>query len=135
MPIIDLIHEMELKFYRAEKFLGESDLRNVSLNTLGISGIHVKLLDAVLKFRLVPLFDWQLWKCEAEKYYQNPKQLYALDTVTLGKIMTVLFRSQTIYGPHFLEDKIKDKFVLELLKAIVHSLDGNGSYRLSKTPD
>ncbi|MEX2513011.1 MAG: DUF6508 domain-containing protein [Cyclobacteriaceae bacterium] len=135
LPIIDLIHEMELKFYKAEKFLGEINLSNVSLNTLGLSGIHVRLLDAVLKFRLVPLFDWQLWKSEAEKYYQNPNQLYALDTVTLGKIMTVLFRSQTIYGPHFLEGKIKDKFVLELLKAIVQSLDGNGSFRPSEIYD
>ncbi|NHE55876.1 DUF6508 domain-containing protein [Cyclobacterium plantarum] len=125
MPIIDLIHEMELKFYKAEKVLGISDMSEISLSTIGLSGIHVRLLDAILKLRLVPLFDWMLWKNDAEKYYQAPKQLYGLDTVTLGKVTTVLLRSQTLYGPSFLESKIKDKFVLELLKAIVNSLDKN----------
>jgi hypothetical protein len=133
VPLIELIQEMELKFYKAEKFLGESDLSNVSLGTLGLKGIHVRLLDAVLKLRLVPLFDWQLWKSEAEMFYQNPKQLYNLDTVTLGKIMTVLLRSQTIYGPSFLEGKIKDKFVLELLKSIVYSLENGSNYGMPNT--
>lgn len=128
VPLIELIQEMEIKFYKTEKFLGVNDLSNVSLGTLGLKGIHVRLLDAVLKLRLVPLFDWQLWKSEAEMFYQNPKQLYNLDTVTLGKIMTVLLRSQTIYGPEFLEGKIKDKFVLELLKSIVFSLEKGSNY-------
>ncbi|MFO7823362.1 MAG: DUF6508 domain-containing protein [Cyclobacterium sp.] len=132
MPIIDLIHEMELKFYKAEKVLAISDMSEISLQTLGLSGIHVRLLDAILKLRLVPLFDWMLWKTEAERYYQNPKQLYDLDTVTLGKITTVLLRSQTLYGPSFLESKIKDKFVLELLKAIVHSLEKNHNAGLNQ---
>jgi len=123
MPLINLIQEMELSFYKAEKFLGIQDLSDITLNAIGLNGIHVKLLDAVLKLRLVPLFDWLSWKTEAERYYQDPSLLMGLDTVTLGKIMTVLLRSQTIYGSTFLESKIKDKFVLTLLKAIVHSLD------------
>ena len=123
MPLINLIQEMELRFYKTEKFLGIHDLSDTTLNTIGLNGIHVKILDAVLKLRLVPLFDWLSWKTEAERYYQDPSLLRGLDTVTLGKIMTVLLRSQTIYGPTFLESKIKDKFVLFLLKAIVHSLD------------
>ncbi|SHN21908.1 hypothetical protein SAMN04488057_11161 [Cyclobacterium lianum] len=125
MPIIDLIHEMELKFYKAEKVLGITDMSEISLQTLGLSGIHVRLLDAILKLRLVPLFDWMLWKNDAERYYSEPNLLYGLDTVTLGKVTTVLLRSQTLYGPAFLESKIKDKFVLTLLKAIVHSLEQN----------
>jgi len=123
MPLINLIQEMELSFYKAEKFLGIQDLSDITLNAIGLNGIHVKLLDAVLKLRLVPLFDWLSWKTEAERYYHDPSLLMGLDTVTLGKIMTVLLRSQTIYGPTFLESKIKDKFVLTLLKAVVHSLD------------
>ncbi len=133
VPLIELIQEMEIKFYKTEKFLGVNDLSNVSLGTLGLKGIHVRLLDAVLKLRLVPLFDWQLWKSEAEMFYQNPKQLYNLDTVILGKIMTVLLRSQTIYGPQFLEGKIKDKFVLELLKSIVFSLEKGSNYVMPNT--
>lgn len=135
VPLIDLVHEMELKFYKTEKILGIQDLSNVSLNTLALTGIHVRLLDAVLKLRLVPLFDWMSWKSEAERYYQDQAQLYSLDPVTLGKIMTVLLRSQTIYGPTFLESKIKDKFVLNLLKAIIHSLDGNSLVNLSGNLD
>lgn len=131
VPLIDLVHEMELKFYKTEKILGVEDLSDVSLSTLSLTGIHVRLLDAVLKLRLVPLFDWMSWKNEAERYYQDQTQLYSLDPVTLGKIMTVLLRSQTIYGPTFLETKIKDKFVLNLLKAIIHSLDGNSLMNLS----
>jgi|GEM_PF-2410746 len=123
MPLINLIQEMELSFYKAEKFLGIQDLSDITLNAIGLNGIHIKLLDAVLKLRLVPLFDWLSWKTEAERYYQDPSLLMGLDTFTLGKIMTVLLRSQTIYGPTFLESKIKDKFVLTLLKAVVHSLD------------
>ncbi|WP_114750764.1 DUF6508 domain-containing protein [Pleomorphovibrio marinus] len=121
-PIFDLIQEMELKFYKAELNFGTINLKNLSLETLGFRGIHVRLLDSVLKLRLVPLFDWHSWLQEAEKYYNQPQNLYGLDTVTLGKIMTVLLRSQTIYDSKFLENKIKDKFVLHLLKAIVQSL-------------
>ncbi|WP_339922725.1 DUF6508 domain-containing protein [uncultured Cyclobacterium sp.] len=123
LPLIHLIQEMELRFYKTEKFLGIHDLSGITLNAIGLNGIHVKLLDAVLKLRLVPLFDWLSWKTEAERYYQDPSLLIGSDTVTLGKVMTVLLRSQTIYGPSFLESKIKDRFVLTLLKAIVHSLD------------
>ncbi|EON78569.1 hypothetical protein ADIS_0919 [Lunatimonas lonarensis] len=71
---------------------------------------------------MVPFFDWQSWKHEAEQYYSNPSGLYNLDIVTLGKILTVLLRSQTIYDARFLEEKIKDRFALNLLKAIVHAL-------------
>jgi hypothetical protein len=127
MPLINLIHEMELRFYKTEKVLGTHDLSDISLEVIGLQGIHVRLLDAVLKLRLVPLFDWLSWKTEAEKYYNDVTLLTGLDTVNLGKIMTVLLRSQTIYGPTFLESKIKDKFVLSLLKAIVHSLDQTGN--------
>ncbi len=121
-PILELIQEMELKFYKAEQIYSIVNFKELSLKTLELRGIHVKLLDAVLKLRLVPLFDWHAWISEAEKYYNQPQQLYGLDTVTLGKIMTVLLRSQTIYDSKFLENKIKDRFVLHLLKAIVQSL-------------
>lgn len=125
LPLVNLIQEMEMRFYRTEKSHGIQDLSSFTLSGIGLNGIHVKLLDAVLKLRLVPLFDWLSWKSEAERFYQNPSLLKSQDTVTLGKIMTVLLRSQTIYGPTFLESKIKDKFVLALLKALVHSLDDN----------
>jgi hypothetical protein len=123
MPLVNLIQEMEMNFYKTEKFHGIHDLSGITLSGIGLNGIHIKLLDAVLKLRLVPLFDWLSWKSEAERFYKNPALLRSQDTVTLGKIMTVLLRSQTIYGPTFLESKIKDKFVLTLLKAIVYSLD------------
>lgn len=123
MPLVNLIQEMEMRFYKTEKFHGIHDLSGITLSGIGLNGIHVKLLDSVLKLRLVPLFDWLSWKTEAERFYQTPSLLRNQDTVTLGKIMTVLLRSQTIYGPTFLESKIKDKFVLALLKAIVNSLD------------
>ncbi len=126
-PILELIQEMELKFYKAEQIYGIVNVKDLSLKTLELRGIHVKLLDAVLKLRLVPLFDWHSWISEAEKYYGQPQHLYGLDTVTLGKVMTVLLRSQTIYDSKFLENKIKDKFVLHLLKAIVQSLH-NGRF-------
>ncbi|SEJ58050.1 hypothetical protein SAMN05192553_105213 [Cyclobacterium xiamenense] len=135
VPIIELVHEMELKFYKAEKLLGTQDLSELSLRTLGLSGIHVRLLDAILKLRLVPLFDWMAWKSEAERYYKDASNLYELDTVTLGKVMTVLLRSQTLYGPEFLESKIKDRFVLNLLKAILHSVDGINSWNYSEILD
>jgi hypothetical protein len=121
-PILELIQEMELKFYKAEQIYGLVNLKEISLQTLELRGIHVRLLDAVLKLRLVPLFDWHSWISEAEKYYSQPQHLYGLDTLTLGKVMTVLLRSQTIYDSKFLENKIKDKFVLHLLKAVVQSL-------------
>lgn len=122
-PLHALITEMELKFLKAERSFAPKDCAEISFETLGLRGIHVRLLDAVLKLRLVPLFDWQNWRNDAEKYYQDPQQLYTLDAVTLGKILTVLLRSQAIYGPYFLENKIKDKFVLHLLKALVFALE------------
>ncbi|WP_035804630.1 DUF6508 domain-containing protein [Lunatimonas lonarensis] len=121
-PLLDVIHELELKFYKAEKKLGIINFEHTSYEVLGLKGIHVRLLDTVLKLRLVPFFDWQSWKHEAEQYYSNPSGLYNLDIVTLGKILTVLLRSQTIYDARFLEEKIKDRFALNLLKAIVHAL-------------
>jgi hypothetical protein len=122
---------MELKFLKAEKSLDHKNDMEFSFDMLGLRGIHVRLLDAVLKLRLVPLFDWQVWIDEAEKFYQSPQQLYTLDAVTLGKIMTVLLRSQTIHGPYFLENKIKDKFVLHLLKALVFALENENTNNLS----
>ena len=85
---------------------------------------HCNSLDGRKLLPLINLIqEMELRFYKAERYYQDPSLLRGLDTVTLGKIMTVLLRSQTIYGPTFLESKIKDKFVLFLLKAIVHSLD------------
>lgn len=123
----ELIHEMEFKFYKAEKILGIFNFKDASFEALELKGIHVRLLDVVLKLRLVPLFDWLSWKTEAEYYYNQPSKLYELSSVTLGKILTVLLRSQSIYESKFLEEKIKDKFVLNLLKAIVYSIE-NGKH-------
>lgn len=126
-PLTELIHEMEFKFYKAEKLLGIFNFADTPYEVLDLKGIHVRLLDSVLKLRLVPLFDWQSWRAEAEKYYAQPTQLYGLDSETLGKVMTVLLRSQSLYESNFLETKIKDRFVLHLLKAIVLSLE-NGRF-------
>ena len=126
-PLTELIHEMELKFHKAEKRLGISEFENTPYEVLDLKGIHVRLLDSVLKLKLVPLFDWQSWRPEAENYYMNPTKLYGLDSETLGKVMTVLLRSQSLKEPNFLESKIKDRFVLHLLKAIVQSLE-NGKF-------
>ncbi|MCC5938710.1 MAG: hypothetical protein JJU34_15625 [Lunatimonas sp.] len=126
-PLVDIVHELEFKFYKAEKTLGILNFSDTPYEVLGLKGIHVRLLDTVLKLRLVPLFDWQSWKHEAEQFYHDPSKLYLLDIVTLGKILTVLLRSQGIYEPGFLEEKIKDRFVLNLLKAIVHALQKHNS--------
>lgn len=130
-PLIELIHEMEFKFYKAEKLLGIINFIDTPYEVLDLKGIHVRLLDSVLKLKLVPLFDWQSWRAEAENYYVHPTKLYGLDAETLGKIMTVLLRSQSLNDPNFLDTKIKDRFVLHLLKAIVQSLE-NGKYSTSK---
>jgi hypothetical protein len=122
-PLSELIHEMEFKFYKAEKLLGIINFVDTPYEMLDLKGIQVRLLDAVLKLRLVPLFDWQSWRSEAENYYSNPTSLYGLDAETLGKIMTVLLRSQSLYESNFLEIKIKDRFVLHLLKAIIQSIE------------
>lgn len=124
-PLIDLIHEMERKFSHAEMQYGITDFKDISFEKLDFKGIHVRLINGLLKLRFVPLFDWKLWKKEAEYYYRHPIEMYGLDTVTLGKIITVLLRSQTLYDQKFLQNKIKDKFVLHLLKAIVKSLENN----------
>lgn len=121
-PLVDVIHELEFKFYKAEKTLGIFNFKDTPYEVLGLKGIHVRVLNTVLKLRLVPLFDWQSWRHEAEQYYSNPSKLYGLDIVTLGKILTVLLRSQSIYEPGFLEEKIKDRFALHLLKSIVQAL-------------
>lgn len=126
-PLLEIINELEFKFYKAEKVLGIFNLQDTSYETLDLKGIHVRLLDAVLKLRLVPFFDWQASIVEAETYYDKPNKLYELDAVTLGKILTVLLRSQSIYGPKFLERKIKDRFVLHLLKAMVAALESSSS--------
>jgi hypothetical protein len=131
-PITELIHEMEFKFYKAEKLLGIMNFVDTPYEVLDLKGIHVRLLDAVLKLRLVPLFDWQSWRAEAENYYAQPTKLYGLDAETLGKVMTVLLRSQSLYESNFLEKKIKDRFVLHLLKAIVQSIE-SGSFSTSKS--
>lgn len=130
-PLTELIHEMEFKFYKAEKLLGTINFDDTPYELLDLKGIHVRLLDSVLKLKLVPLFDWQSWKAEAENYYAQPSKLYGLDSETLGKIMTVLLRSQSLNAPNFLETKIKDRFVLHLLKAIIQSLE-NGTYSTPK---
>ncbi|HSI76153.1 MAG TPA: DUF6508 domain-containing protein [Lunatimonas sp.] len=122
-PLTELIHEMEFKFYKAEKLLGIMNFVDTPYEVLDLKGIHVRLLDSVLKLRLVPLFDWQSWRLEAENYYAQPTKLYGLDAETLGKIMTVLLRSQSLYDANFLETKIKDRFVLHLLKAVVQSIE------------
>lgn len=126
-PLLDVIHELEFKFYKAEKRLGTLNFKDTSYEALDLKGIHVRLLDTVLKLRLVPFFDWQAWKHEAEQYYSNPSSLYNLDIVTLGKILTVLLRSQSIYEAQFLEEKIKDRFALTLLKAMVYALQRDTS--------
>ncbi|WP_209330209.1 DUF6508 domain-containing protein [Lunatimonas salinarum] len=126
-PLIEVIHELEFKFYKAEKTLGILNFKDTPYEILGLKGIHVRVLDTVLKLRLVPLFDWYSWRAEAELYYNNPSKLYGLDIVTLGKILTVMLRSQSIYEPGFLEEKIKDRFVLNLLKAIVQALQQDSS--------
>jgi hypothetical protein len=130
-PLTELIQEMEIKFYKAEKLLGIINFDDTPYEVLGFTGIHVRLLDSVLKLRLVPLFDWQSWRAEAEYYYAQPNKMYGLDAETLGKIMTVLLRSQSMKEPNFLEKKIKDRFVLHLLKAIIQSLE-NGRFSASK---
>lgn len=131
-PLSELIHEMEFKFYKAEKLLGIINFVDTPYDVLDLKGIHVRLLDSVLKLRLVPLFDWQSWRSEAENYYAQPNNLYGLDAETLGKIMTVLLRSQSLYEPNFLETKIKDRFVLHLLKAIIQSIE-NGRFTTAKS--
>ena len=77
LPLVNLIQEMEMRFYRTEKSHGIQDLSSFTLSGIGLNGIHVKLLDAVLKLRLVPLFDWLSWKSK-QRYLSESKQICRL---------------------------------------------------------